>query len=1838
MFSATSLLLARNGFTQWAWRLGQEFLLFKPEDNSLVVKSEVEGASVEVKVSELKLVMACNLVERTKENSKQLRVSVDQAEAILKGLRTVLGDVKEESLPTTSILASQRTIWRTFFTLATVTATKESWQMVIKMIPQRTPENGLEDCVECIEKTVSDMCLCGQSELVHELLRAFPDEIPRILAACLRCYEIEFADFGYYDVNPYIGVWLLHRSILKGLKRSEPGDSIEAVPEFDCGEVSSEESVAERIPPSTAAIETFVDAIRKSLFGSSTFRDKIKAGPLSNKQLRQNFDRLLSTLAWMVGKYLPTYSEIRSKLIAYMLDFALICNSHPGNDGISEPTFGKIADTFLSSDHSNAIFEHVFQLVTKNLTVEDLRLRRLATSLLDVFRTVKPPESDRPDRSFSNAITYGIQLSHKLFNIVKPARDARLADITKILDDELNRVALAVVEGFLVFSAQHSTVVHKPNCLGFIRELCILKLRRWEQIPDVMECAKHAVRASFSSHKGGIHRDFQSHPGMNDHDMGYQLKYFPVFSATTSTSDEQSWADGSRFNYMILEAMALCSMWTPEGMLGLELLLHDILSRTHFYELHYRSQGSGAWTPPEGYCVLIMKVIAGIKHRSEPLKEIFPMFLNMLVTTEFISIDTYWLVKFAASWSRLSLAYGGYVDPEKVPWPDEESENRGHPDDGLPPLRDPEYATVVLTLFDRFLDLKDPLGSRLIQFWATYFVFIINDYLGFGSNADVHVVSMLPEFKHCDEPEELFGPKPEDFLEIFEELITLSYEWEMEGRYERASQVVFIALLLFDHRGSSNQVCSFAEVYVGANPSQSGAKEGGLTPRKGVTPRSSTPVRSTTPIRSTPPLTTGITPTKKDQPPVTPVRYEEEDAEKLERFLRKALTFRIASLQLRSPNSPQIEQWMKKKSKRLSYEHTLEAIKTYDDLDSRFWGLGMLEESEAKMFFHRRKRRGSDLDLLMDRPPKVVKVVEDVCEVLWRSFKSMEYNERKEGSTSSRQETIIALHSANVGWLYSSVTPFVHSQAFSLHSLKVITNALSSSHDLSPLQFARYSLLACRLYDAVIGGFRKAGLSKWSSFWLTPALKFATTSTAMIPWSVHFQDLEKKLKGESDSNETSPVELPEYDFSKIESLELLRIIDGLKRRLERDFHWQWKKIEPCGELEKLHRGIPKFTLGFDKLVDPNLLPQFRDDLPDECYNMNRLLTTLNVAYYSGDFSLGWQAGQHLTDYVSAIFDALDERKDLQAVTVNHYQFKNFDCGRWRVELMTVLGVLCATSRSTFLLNEVRKMEKRIDQRLDQRRKIPQGGIYVPGSERELLFRSFFPDRSDSFLSQDSDFDEIQETYFPSLAITLGRDESVSETGARIVTQKTDNTFDCLFLHSVKSKEKRVLYLTLTNSRVGSVDQEWQKSDLSVEPVCTARIDSTGGIDAALSAFNTVLEKNRRSVKDAVATGRDKMGATPLPTPRRGGNVSPVRAPPISPRAKPSPRDLSPIRTPRRNLADLGISPMPTPRNGVSPAPTSKKDFWNKRRELDAELGRCINDFESQLTSNPNRAVTVLLKHLEESTRPLVLFIDGKSGLANLPFEHMKFLQHRQITRGVATNTLLDTIQSSCKRKVITIKYRFDTTITSTHVAHYELPPSKKRPDSGFYLVNPNGDAQVNAHGILSSLQSLDWSGHIGVVPSKDQVSQQLSEKEGFLYSGHHGGQQYIDCEKVEKGAYLEDYREDKFPVFPKKKLLATSLLMGCSSAKQHSFGEKNDTFSLPNHYLIGGSPAVVGTLWDVLSGDIDKVTVSMLEEWGGKGDDQGDLDRAIQIARTKCRLPNLTGCSIVKYGIPFVPS
>merc|ERR1712070_1200157 len=123
--------------------------------------------------------------------------------------------------------------------------------------------------------------------------------------------------------------------------------------------------------------------------------------------------------------------------------------------------------------------------------------------------------------------------------------------------------------------------------------------------------------------------------------------------------------------------------------------------------------------------------------------------------------------------------------------------------------------------------------------------------------------------------------------------------------------------------------------------------------------------------------------------------------------------------------------------------------------------------------------------------------------------------------------------------------------------------------------------------------------------------------------------------------------------------------------------------------------------------------------------------------------------------------------------------------------------------------------------------------------------------------------------------------------------------------------------------------------------------------------------------------------------------------------------------------------------------------------------------------------------------------------------------------------------------------------------------------------------------------------------------------------------------------------------------------MGCSTAKIFRSSPSTDTathgrprlrvragsdfeaFGMPLNVLVGGAPAMVGALWDVLGGDLEQLVCSLLKGWVTRSlprkrsacnDAEAgpiSLMGALVKAREACRLRFLTGAAVVCYGIPI---
>ena len=181
------------------------------------------------------------------------------------------------------------------------------------------------------------------------------------------------------------------------------------------------------------------------------------------------------------------------------------------------------------------------------------------------------------------------------------------------------------------------------------------------------------------------------------------------------------------------------------------------------------------------------------------------------------------------------------------------------------------------------------------------------------------------------------------------------------------------------------------------------------------------------------------------------------------------------------------------------------------------------------------------------------------------------------------------------------------------------------------------------------------------------------------------------------------------------------------------------------------------------------------------------------------------------------------------------------------------------------------------------------------------------------------------------------------------------------------------------------------------------------------------------------------------------------------------------------------------------------------------------------------------------------------------------------------------------------------------------------------VLNPNGDLERTEErfvGLFKGITDLVPKSRlvVGERPSEELFLDMMSNSSLFVYVGHGGGEQFVRANEIKK---LDG--------------IAPSLLLGCSSAAIKYHGNLSPSGMIYS-YLQGGSPLVIGNLWDVTDKDIDKFSLSLFEKLGLVGmvavtDEDNDefmsASEAIDKSRDSCHLKYLNGAAPVAYGLPI---
>lgn len=138
--------------------------------------------------------------------------------------------------------------------------------------------------------------------------------------------------------------------------------------------------------------------------------------------------------------------------------------------------------------------------------------------------------------------------------------------------------------------------------------------------------------------------------------------------------------------------------------------------------------------------------------------------------------------------------------------------------------------------------------------------------------------------------------------------------------------------------------------------------------------------------------------------------------------------------------------------------------------------------------------------------------------------------------------------------------------------------------------------------------------------------------------------------------------------------------------------------------------------------------------------------------------------------------------------------------------------------------------------------------------------------------------------------------------------------------------------------------------------------------------------------------------------------------------------------------------------------------------------------------------------------------------------------------------------------------------------------------SGFYVLNPSGDlpqTEKRFAFLEDTWERVPSEVYVAddkpKKPDAEKLLCELTEKDLFLYCGHGSSEKYLPRSKL---------REIQCN--------ATVLLMGCSSGLLQEFGDFEPT-GMALEYLTAGAPCVVGNLWDLTDGDLDKFCISVLK-------------------------------------------
>lgn len=283
----------------------------------------------------------------------------------------------------------------------------------------------------------------------------------------------------------------------------------------------------------------------------------------------------------------------------------------------------------------------------------------------------------------------------------------------------------------------------------------------------------------------------------------------------------------------------------------------------------------------------------------------------------------------------------------------------------------------------------------------------------------------------------------------------------------------------------------------------------------------------------------------------------------------------------------------------------------------------------------------------------------------------------------------------------------------------------------------------------------------------------------------------------------------------------------------------------------------------------------------------------------------------------------------------------------------------------------------------------------------------------------------------------------------------------------------------------------------------------------------------------------------------------------------------------------------------------KSEWWANRFRLDDELRNIVSDIETQWINDAGYMLEPDFDEEDEDEEDC----DERSQVVLLINTHLEQIPWESV--GVLGESAVSVTRCP---SLAFLEY------------HLRSPQIEVDQHDMFYLVNPTGEfakTEGRFHPLVTDRERR-WTGICGKC-ERGEASSMYNGQKMYLYCGHGTGVKFMSPRRFEGN-----------------KNAPITLLMGCSSAKPDNLDvHDEESNSAAIDFIIYGAPAVVGTLWDVSDGEIDRFTLSLLALWTGAGSPGYDaemvsLAEAVARSRATCRTPYLVGSACVVLGAPNI--